>query len=136
MHAPQMIVYILLTSIGSVLDARGNILIVPQATLAATIKGKYLQYRTLVEKEKGLELYNHFIHLVRQTVSARVERDAKQASSSSSSSSSSSPSPSPSSPSPSSGSDDIVPVVQHGVYGNRQGMRIVSNGPHSHMFEY
>jgi len=52
----------------SVVDALGEVLVVPQATLGGKLKGKALQYHGNVNKDEGEALYAHFV----ATLSSRL----------------------------------------------------------------
>ena len=86
-----------------------DFLVVPQATLAGKIKGKQAQYHAQLDKEEGAELYTFFCSALREAVAA-AERDTETA--------------------PTAG------TVQNGTYGNRQGLKMESLGPFTHMIEY
>lgn len=45
----------------SVLDLPGDLLIVPQASIGARLKGKSFQYHNNISKDIGLDLYNSFV---------------------------------------------------------------------------
>lgn len=51
-------------------DCKPHLLLVPQANLISKVKsqGKSIQYHGQIEKEKGMELYNHFADCVRALV--------------------------------------------------------------------
>ncbi|XP_071161594.1 D-aminoacyl-tRNA deacylase 2-like isoform X1 [Mytilus galloprovincialis] len=45
----------------SILELPGDVLIVPQATLGGTLKGKLMQYHKNIDKEEGKKLYDEFV---------------------------------------------------------------------------
>ena len=90
----------------SVLDAHGDVLIVPQATLGGRLKGKLMQYHNNIEKSIGLQLYLDFA----TSCQARVENNAA--------------------------SHENQCSVKWGTYGNRQVLQIDTNGPYSHVIEF
>ena len=52
----------------SIIELPGDVLIIPQATLGGTLKGKLMQYHKNIDKEEGMRLYQEFIHLCTATV--------------------------------------------------------------------
>ncbi|XP_064602046.1 D-aminoacyl-tRNA deacylase 2-like [Liolophura sinensis] len=92
----------------SVLELQGDVLIVPQATLGGTLKGKRMQYHKNIDKESGRYLYERFVKLCSEAVS---KHSGKR--------------------------DESREVrVLHGTYGNRQVLKIDTNGPYTHMLEF
>jgi len=90
----------------SLKEAGADVLIVPQASLAAKLKQKTLQYHGLIEKTKGGELYKMFVDLWTQTVENNNQ------------------------------SLGLSGSVKFGTYGNRQGLKVISNGPNTLHFEF
>ncbi|NXE45134.1 DTD2 deacylase, partial [Casuarius casuarius] len=90
----------------SVLDLPGNVLIIPQATLGGKLKGKRMQYHTNIEKEKGLELYSQFVTLCEKEMAANAK------------------------------CVEAGVFVKHGTYGNRQVLKLDTNGPFTHLIEF
>ncbi|XP_020343344.1 D-aminoacyl-tRNA deacylase 2 [Oncorhynchus kisutch] len=90
----------------SVLDLPGNILIVPQATLGGKAKGKGMQYHHNIGKEEGLQLYSNFVSLCEKELAL------------------------------SSNSSETGMIVKHGTYGNRQVLKLDTNGPYTHLMEF
>uniref|UniRef100_A0A2K5XAW0 D-aminoacyl-tRNA deacylase n=1 Tax=Mandrillus leucophaeus TaxID=9568 RepID=A0A2K5XAW0_MANLE len=90
----------------SILDLPGNILIIPQATLGGRLKGRNMQYHSNSGKEEGLELYSQFVTLCEKEVAA----NSKCA--------------------------EAGVVVEHGTYGNRQVLKLDTNGPFTHLIEF
>ncbi|KAM7157449.1 D-aminoacyl-tRNA deacylase 2 isoform 2-T2 [Molossus nigricans] len=90
----------------SILDLPGNILIIPQATLGGRVKGRSMQYHSNSGKEEGLELYSQFVTLCEKELAA----NSKCA--------------------------EAGVVVQHGTYGNRQVLKLDTNGPYTHLVEF
>ncbi|NXP46056.1 DTD2 deacylase, partial [Heliornis fulica] len=90
----------------SVLDLPGNVLIIPQATLGGKLKGRKMQYHANIEKEKGLELYSQFVTLCEKELAANAK------------------------------CMDGSVLVKHGTYGNRQVLKLDTNGPYTHLIEF
>ncbi|NXT81632.1 DTD2 deacylase, partial [Zapornia atra] len=90
----------------SVLDLPGNVLIIPQATLGGRLKGRKMQYHANIEKEKGRELYSQFVTLCEKELAANAK-----------------------------GTEANV-LVRHGTYGNRQVLKLDTNGPYTHLIEF
>ncbi|NWJ10469.1 DTD2 deacylase, partial [Crypturellus undulatus] len=90
----------------SVLDLPGSVLIVPQATLGGKLKGKRMQYHTNIEKEKGFELYSQFVALFEKEMAANAK------------------------------CMEAGVLVKHGTYGNRQVLKLDTNGPFTHLIEF
>ncbi|KAM4666082.1 D-aminoacyl-tRNA deacylase 2 isoform 2-T2 [Amazona ochrocephala] len=84
----------------------GNVLIIPQATLGGKLKGKKMQYHANIEKEKGLELYSQFVTLCEKELSASTR------------------------------CAEAGVRVKHGTYGNRQVLKLDTNGPYTHLIEF
>ncbi|XP_008070860.1 probable D-tyrosyl-tRNA(Tyr) deacylase 2 isoform X1 [Carlito syrichta] len=85
----------------SILDLPGDILIIPQATLGGRVKGRNMQYHSNSGKEEGLELYSQFVTLCEKELAA----NSKYA--------------------------EAGVVVEHGTYGNRQVLKLDTNGPYT-----
>ena len=90
----------------SILELPGDILIVPQATLGGTLKGKVMQYHKNIEKDTGLQLYTAFVQRCQEK--AQQNMTFKEADCS----------------------------VKWGTYGNRQVLNMDTNGPYSHIVEF
>lgn len=90
----------------SVLDLPGSVLIVPQATLGGKAKGKGMQYHHNIGKEEGLQLYSNFVSLCKKELAL------------------------------SSNSSETGMIVKHGTYGNRQVLKLDTNGPYTHLMEF
>ncbi|TMS21517.1 D-aminoacyl-tRNA deacylase 2 [Larimichthys crocea] len=93
----------------SVLELPGSLLIVPQATLGGKSKGRAVQYHSNISKEDGRRLYAAFVSLCEQEVTAAAASSA--------------------------GTGPGV-TVQHGTYGNRQVLKLDTNGPYTHLMEF
>jgi D-Tyr-tRNAtyr deacylase len=52
----------------SILELPGDVLIIPQATLGGTLKGKLMQYHRNIDKEEGKRLYQEFVQSCIETV--------------------------------------------------------------------
>ncbi|XP_053139564.1 D-aminoacyl-tRNA deacylase 2 [Hemicordylus capensis] len=90
----------------SVLDLPGSILIVPQATLGGKPKGRSMQYHSNIDKETGSALYSQFVTLCEQELAANTR------------------------------CTEAGVVLKHGTYGNRQVLKMDTNGPFTHMIEF
>ncbi|PIK48917.1 putative D-tyrosyl-tRNA(Tyr) deacylase 2 [Apostichopus japonicus] len=90
----------------SILDLPGDVLVVPQATLGGKAKGKMMQYHSNIAKEQGLELYNAYIEQSRKILDGHAKWK------------------------------EAACTLKHGTYGNRQVLRMDTNGPFSHYFEF
>ncbi|KFO29275.1 D-aminoacyl-tRNA deacylase 2 [Fukomys damarensis] len=90
----------------SILDLPGNVLIIPQATLGGRIKGRNMQYHSNSGKEEGLELFSQFVSLCEKELAA----NSKCA--------------------------EAGVVVEHGTYGNRQVLKMDTDGPYTHLIEF
>ncbi|XP_068607827.1 D-aminoacyl-tRNA deacylase 2 [Brachionichthys hirsutus] len=91
----------------SVLELPGSLLIVPQATLGGKCKGRAMQYHNNISKEDGLRLYGSFVALCEKELTAAA----------------------------SAGGGAQV-AVKHGTYGNRQVLKLDTNGPYTHLMEF
>ncbi|XP_005417680.1 D-aminoacyl-tRNA deacylase 2 [Geospiza fortis] len=90
----------------SVLDLPGDVLIIPQATLGGKPKGRRMQYHANIEKEKGLELYSQFVALCEKELATNAK------------------------------CLEAGVLVKHGTYGNRQVLKLDTNGPYTHLIEF
>ncbi|XP_054827964.1 D-aminoacyl-tRNA deacylase 2 [Eublepharis macularius] len=90
----------------SVVDLPGSILIIPQATLGGKLKGRNMQYHSNIEKEIGMELYSQFVTLCEKELAANAR------------------------------CAEAGVVLRHGTYGNRQVLKVDTNGPFTHMIEF
>ncbi|XP_034531515.1 D-aminoacyl-tRNA deacylase 2-like [Notolabrus celidotus] len=93
----------------SVLELPGSVLIVPQATLGGKAKGRAMQYHNNINKEDGLRLYDTFVSLCQKELNAAAAA---------------------------SGGSEAEVTVKHGTYGNRQVLKIDTNGPYTHLMEF
>ncbi|XP_075281991.1 D-aminoacyl-tRNA deacylase 2 isoform X2 [Opisthocomus hoazin] len=84
----------------------GDVLIIPQATLGGKPKGRKMQYHANIEKEKGLELYSQFVCLCEKELAANAK------------------------------CVEAGVLVKHGTYGNRQVLKLDTNGPYTHLIEF
>ncbi|XP_066178235.1 D-aminoacyl-tRNA deacylase 2 isoform X2 [Sylvia atricapilla] len=84
----------------------GDVLIIPQATLGGKPKGRKMQYHANIEKEKGLELYSQFVALCEKELAANAK------------------------------CVEAGVLVKHGTYGNRQVLKLDTNGPYTHLMEF
>ncbi|XP_068255403.1 D-aminoacyl-tRNA deacylase 2 isoform X2 [Nyctibius grandis] len=84
----------------------GDVLIIPQATLGGKLKGRKMQYHANIEKEKGLELYSQFVSLCEKELAANAK------------------------------CVEAGVLIQHGTYGNRQVLKLDTNGPYTHLIEF
>ncbi|XP_048218515.1 D-aminoacyl-tRNA deacylase 2 isoform X2 [Perognathus longimembris pacificus] len=76
------------------------------ATLGGRVKGRNMQYHSNCGKEEGLELYSQFVTLCEKEFAA----NSKCA--------------------------EAGVVVKHGTYGNRQVLKLDTNGPYTHLIEF
>ena len=90
----------------SVLQLPASILVIPQATLGGRLKGQRMQYHNNIEKTAGLELYTQFVEAIQQVSAANDAWTEKGC------------------------------VVKSGTYGNRQVLKIDTNGPYTHLIEF
>ncbi|GAA6227426.1 probable D-tyrosyl-tRNA(Tyr) deacylase 2 [Lates japonicus] len=90
----------------SVLELPGSLLIVPQATLGGKAKGRAMQYHNNISKEDGLRLYGAFVSLCEKELAAAASAAASEV------------------------------TVKHGTYGNRQVLKLDTNGPYTHLMEF
>ncbi|XP_062863757.1 D-aminoacyl-tRNA deacylase 2-like [Trichomycterus rosablanca] len=90
----------------SVLDLPGSVLIVPQATLGGKAKGKVMQYHGNIRKEDGQKLYASFVDNCQKEVCS------------------------------SSKCCEAGTEVKYGTYGNRQVLKLDTNGPYTHLLEF
>ncbi|KAH0620556.1 hypothetical protein JD844_021135 [Phrynosoma platyrhinos] len=90
----------------SILDLPGDILIIPQATLGGKLKGRSMQYHSNIEKDTGLDLYTQFVAQCEREVAANAK------------------------------CFEAGVVLRHGTYGNRQVLKVDTNGPFTHMIEF
>ncbi|KAM4777610.1 D-aminoacyl-tRNA deacylase 2 isoform 6-T6 [Cyanocitta cristata] len=84
----------------------GDVLIIPQATLGGKPKGRRMQYHANIEKEKGLELYSQFVTLCEKELAANAK------------------------------CVEAGVLVKHGTYGNRQVLKLDTNGPYTHVIDF
>nr|XP_046268003.1 D-aminoacyl-tRNA deacylase 2 [Scatophagus argus] len=91
----------------SVTELPGSLLIVPQATLGGKPKGRAMQYHNNISKEDGLRLYSTFVSLCEKELAAAA----------------------------SAGGGAQV-AVKHGTYGNRQVLKLDTNGPYTQLMEF
>jgi len=90
----------------SVLDLPGDVLIIPQATLGGTLKGKVMQYHRNINKHDGANLYSKFVSLCQETLEkSELAREQNKS-------------------------------VKFGTYGNLQVFSTVTNGPFTHLLEF
>lgn len=90
----------------SITELPGDVLIVPQATLGGKSKGRCMQYHANTGKEQGMELYTLFIAECQKELEARAQWSEAGA------------------------------VLRYGTYGNRQVLKLDTNGPYTHLMEF
>ncbi|XP_026864706.1 D-aminoacyl-tRNA deacylase 2-like [Electrophorus electricus] len=90
----------------SVLELPGSVLIVPQATLGGKPKGKGMQYHGNIGKEDGQRLYASFVAHCENELSLSCK------------------------------CSEAGTEVKHGTYGNRQILKLDTNGPYTHLMEF
>lgn len=89
----------------SVMDLPGDMLIIPQATLGGTVKGKVMQYHKNVAKEEGQHLYAEFVSIIEKAFESNKKCSAAKK------------------------------IVRYGTYGIRQVFSCTTNGPFTHLIE-
>jgi D-Tyr-tRNAtyr deacylase len=89
----------------SVVDLPGDVLIIPQATLGGTVKGKAMQYHKNIAKDEGQSHYAEFISIFKKM----YDTNKKCVS--------------------------AGKIVRHGTYGVRQVFSCTTNGPYTHLLE-
>lgn len=90
----------------SILDLPGNVLIIPQATLGGRLKGRRMQYHSNIEKERGMALYSLLVALCERELTSAAKCAESGA------------------------------ALKHGTYGNRQVLKVDTNGPFTHLIEF
>ncbi|KAM3919899.1 D-aminoacyl-tRNA deacylase 2 [Leptodactylus fuscus] len=90
----------------SITELPGDVLIVPQATLGGKSKGHYMQYHSNASKEQGIELYDLLIAQCQKELEAHPKWLESGA------------------------------VLRYGTYGNRQVLKLDTNGPYTHLLEF
>ena len=90
----------------SILDLLGNILIIPQATLGGRVKGRSMQHRCNSGKEEGLELDSQFVNQCKKELAANSKCAEAEV------------------------------AAEHSTYGNRQVLKLDTNGPYTHLIEF
>lgn len=103
-----------------------DILIVPQASLGGNLKGKTVQFHHLVNRAEGEKLYNAFCRHMR--AARGIDNDAVDANGCPLVAVAGGPS----------SEGDWVKYdgrVYNGVFGNRQGLKLESDGPFAHTFD-
>ncbi|XP_056282476.1 D-aminoacyl-tRNA deacylase 2 [Pseudoliparis swirei] len=91
----------------SVSELPGSLLIVPQATLGGKAKGRAVQYHDNIGKEAGQRLYGTFVSLCEEQLALAVAAAATG-----------------------------QVTVKHGTYGNRQVLKLNTNGPYTHLMDF
>ncbi|CAL8287334.1 unnamed protein product [Gadus morhua 'NCC'] len=102
--------------LASVLELRGSVLVVPQATLGGRAKGRAMQYHGNIGKEDGLRLYQRFVSLCQAQLQAAGGAEGAGAEGA--------------------GAEGAGAEVKHGTYGNRQVLKLDTNGPYTHLMEF
>ncbi len=90
----------------SILDVPGSVLIIPQATLGGSLKGKSMQYHSNIDKSIGEQLYSGFVQKCKDMM-AEHPKCSEQGT-----------------------------EVRCGTYGNRQVLTVDTNGPYTHLIEF
>ncbi|XP_013386477.1 putative D-tyrosyl-tRNA(Tyr) deacylase 2 [Lingula anatina] len=90
----------------SITDLPGDLLIIPQACLGGKLKGKSVQYHSIINKTDGSDLYRTFVELCTDSFQ---QNSAMQ---------------------------EAGCVVKSGVYGNRQVLNMETNGPFTHIVDF
>jgi D-tyrosyl-tRNA(Tyr) deacylase len=86
-----------------------DVLVVPQATIAGKLKKNAPQYHDQVDKAVGAQLYQQFCDEFAKQLAALNAAHSDSA---------------------------LHGVLQHGTYGNRQALRMISSGPNTHVFDF
>ncbi|XP_056403008.1 D-aminoacyl-tRNA deacylase 2 isoform X2 [Hyla sarda] len=90
----------------SITELPGDVLIVPQATLGGKSKGRCMQYHSNAGKEQGMELYDLLIAQCQKELEAHPQWLKSGA------------------------------ALRYGTYGNRQVLKLDTNGPYTHLLEF
>ncbi|XP_073495175.1 D-aminoacyl-tRNA deacylase 2 [Phyllobates terribilis] len=90
----------------AITELPGDILIVPQATLGGKSKGRCMQYHANAGKEQGMELYALFLAQCQKDLEAHAQWSESGA------------------------------RLRYGTYGNRQVLKLDTNGPYTHLLEF
>ncbi|MBN3302889.1 DTD2 deacylase, partial [Amia calva] len=90
----------------SVLELPGDVLVVPQATLGGKAKGKRMQYHANIDKEDGMKLYGQFVSECQRELASCGH------------------------------CGEAGVVLRHGTYGNRQVLKLDTNGPYTHLMDF
>ncbi|XP_071971487.1 D-aminoacyl-tRNA deacylase 2 [Engystomops pustulosus] len=90
----------------SITELPGDVLIVPQATLGGKSKGRCMQYHSNAGKEQGMELYAHLTAQCQKELETHARWSESGA------------------------------VLRYGTYGNRQVLKLDTNGPYTHLLEF
>ncbi|KAG5468383.1 hypothetical protein LSCM1_02363 [Leishmania martiniquensis] len=101
-----------------------DIVIVPQASLGGKLKGRSVQFHQLVDKAVGAALYDRFCHFVR--IARGVDETSVDANGA------------PLKEQDAPAGDGWIKYnsrVISGTFGNRQGLRLESEGPFTHVFD-
>ena len=118
----------------SVIEAKGDILVVPQASLAGKMKQKKMQYHSLIEKEKGEVLYSKFVNLLKNGMQQEFSKESTKDNSSTFTEVSQKSEKQEEVNTTTSKESPKLPEVKAGVFGNRQGLKFESPGPFCHIF--
>jgi len=129
----------------SVLNTRGDVLVIPQASLAGKMKGKQMQYHSLIDKEEGANLYKKFVEIIEENLKWHNAVDSNDRSSESIVGSTKTVTSlkiqddTPKAESEVRILDDLkerCSTLKFGTYGNRQGLYFESFGPFTHLLEW
>ncbi|XP_075699963.1 D-aminoacyl-tRNA deacylase 2 [Rhinoderma darwinii] len=90
----------------SITELPGDVLIVPQATLGGRSKGRCMQYHSNAGKEQGMELYGLLIAQCQKELESHPQWSESGA------------------------------ALLYGTYGNRQVLKLDTNGPYTHLLEF
>lgn len=103
----------------SVLEVLGSVLIVPQATLGGKVKGRGMQYHSNIDKDEGQRLYLEFVCQCERELASAVRSRTEIGAGTEAGTEA--------------GSET---AVKHGTYGNRQVLKLDTNGPYTHLMEF
>ncbi|WAR19762.1 DTD2-like protein [Mya arenaria] len=93
----------------SILDLPGDVLIIPQATLGGSLKGKLMKTHDNLQPDEGFRLYTNFVEKCEKTVASINVKKGQNA------------------------------IVRYGTYGNRTELLSTEspiNGPYTHYIEF
>ncbi|KAH3759806.1 D-aminoacyl-tRNA deacylase 2 [Pelomyxa schiedti] len=148
----------------SIIAVKGDVMIIPQASMAGKLKSNVAQYHSLIEKQSGLRLFNEFISSFSSSISAQshicattpatpspkptsssepiIETTTTSSETTASTSSTSEPQAAATTTTTAAATTELhhppakTVVLVSGTYGNRQRLRMTSSGPYTHIFDF